>query len=249
VTWSYDAIAGFYATDMGRSMRFDDAGYYAARVEAPVLELGCGTGRILLELLARGIDAVGIDRSRPMLRQLQRDAAGRGIAPSIAQADVRALPVRGSFRTVLAPYALVTYLTGADELESFLYAARQLLSPGGRMVLDSFVPRPVERFHEFRHDYRRPHGAGALERAKRIRVEPDGSNRIERRYRLLDAADQVVDEVTTLDRIRPYSESQLCAAAARCGMQPARRDYDYGQGDRAEDAQFFTLWLAPAPNG
>src|SRR5437868_3375222 len=80
--WSYDAIASVYATDMGRSMPFDDVGWYRTLCQSQggaALELGCGTGRILIELLAGGIDAVGADRSLPMLRQLRSDAQARGI--------------------------------------------------------------------------------------------------------------------------------------------------------------------------
>ena len=74
---SYDRIAAVYATDMGQSMAFDDIGYYRALCQqrgGRTLELGCGTGRILLPLLASGIDIAGIDQSPGMLGQLQQDA-------------------------------------------------------------------------------------------------------------------------------------------------------------------------------
>ncbi|TLY48982.1 MAG: class I SAM-dependent methyltransferase, partial [Gammaproteobacteria bacterium] len=76
-SWSYDAIAEIYETDMGQSMPFDDVAFYRSLCLAEggrVLELGCGTGRILIELMRAGIDAVGADRSLPMLARLHRDA-------------------------------------------------------------------------------------------------------------------------------------------------------------------------------
>lgn len=99
--WSYDLIADVYATDMGRSMPFDDVGWYA-RVAAEhagrVLELGCGTGRITIELAARGLDVIGVDRSLPMLMRARQDAQARGIALPVAQMDLRALALRGAMR-------------------------------------------------------------------------------------------------------------------------------------------------------
>ena len=51
---SYNKIAAVYSTDMGQSMAFDDVGYYrrlCSERGGHTLELGCGTGRILLPLL------------------------------------------------------------------------------------------------------------------------------------------------------------------------------------------------------
>lgn len=245
MSWSYDAIAAVYATDMGASMPFDDAAFYravCARQGGTTLELGCGTGRILLELLAAGIDAVGMDRSLPMLRQLRADADKRGLgAPRVLQGDLRALPLRGAFATVLAPYSLVTYLVTEAELDGFLRAARGLLAPGGVLVLDAFVPRDVAAFDDFRLDYRRAHGDGVLERHKRI-ATADGCNTIERRYRLYAADGGLREEFTTRETIRPYGAEALGAAADRAGLVVRELTHDYAQG--GGEPRFATLELA-----
>ena len=244
MSWSYDAIAAVYATDMGQSMPFDDVGYYRGvclRQDGPALEFGCGTGRILLELLAAGVDAVGVDRSLPMLQQLQSDAAARGMAPPrVAQMDLRALGLRGEFASVLAPYSLVTYLTAAEDLDAFLRGARELLAPRGVLVLDAFVPRDVAAFDDFRLDYRRPHGDGTLERHKRI-ATAGGVNTIERRYRLLDASNELLDEFTTRESIRPYTAAALRTAAERAGLALQREVLDYGTGPAPGTERFATL--------
>ena len=82
---SYDSIAHLYDVDMARNMRFDDVSFYAdlcQREGGRVLELGCGNGRVLLELVCRNIDAVGVDTSRRMLQQLQHKAKARRLEPS-----------------------------------------------------------------------------------------------------------------------------------------------------------------------
>lgn len=246
--WSYDAIAEVYATDMGASMPFDDVGWYRALCQAhpgAVLELGCGTGRILNELLAAGIDAVGADRSLPMLQRLRRDAAARGLQPAVAQMDLRALALRARFRVILLPYSLITYLTDAEAAVALLAHLRDALEPRGLLVLDAFVPKPVASFSDYRLDYRREHGGGSLERAKRITAQADGTNRIERRYRLLDADGVLQQEFHTDETIRPYAAPQLLAMAAAAGFAAGTAVSDYADGTAAAEPRFFTQVLHP----
>lgn len=240
--WSYDQIAEVYATDMGQSMPFDDVGYYrelARKANGPALELGCGTGRILLPLLRAGLDMVGVDRSLPMLAQLRRD--GADLAPRVAQMDLSALALRGRFALILAPYSLITYLTQPKLVDAFLAKARELLDEHGRLLLDAFVPRPVESFEDFRRDYARAHGSGTLERHKRIRQLDDGCNRIERRYRLLDGDGQLTDEFTTVEVIRPYTPAALVEMLRRNGYRVCSEDFDYGGGAQADVARFCSV--------
>ena len=247
MSWSYDAIADVYATDMGQSMPFDDAGCYRAICRAhpgAALELGCGTGRILLELLAAGIDAIGVDRSLPMLRRLRRDAGARGLAPPhVAQMDLRALALHGKFNALLLPYSLITYLTDRELAIGVLRQLRALAAPGGAIVLDAFVPQPVTSFADFRLDYRRAHGAGMLERHKRITAHADGSNRIERRYRVLGADGVQGEQFDTDETIRPYDAAALAGMAAAAGLRVHEWLFDYGTRTAADGARFATAVL------
>lgn len=251
MNWSYDAIADIYATDMGQSMPFDDVGFYRALcVEqgGAALELGCGTGRILLQLLAAGIDIAGMDRSLPMLQHLARDAQARGLAPRTAQGDLRLLPFApcARFATVLLPYSLITYLTDRDDAVRLLRELRARLAPDGAIALDAFVPQPVMSFSDFRRDYRRPHGEGFLEREKRITALADGRNRIERRYRVLDAADKVLASIDTDETIRPYAPHDLVELANAAGLHVARTLWDYATRTDPGGARFATLLLRTA---
>lgn len=248
MTWSYDAIAEVYATDMGRSMPFDDVGWYRAFCReqgGAVLELGCGTGRILVELLAAGLDVTGADRSLPMLQRLRRDAAARGLDANVLQTDLRAVAVRGRFATILLPYSLITYLTDPRVAVDVLAGLRALLTDTGCVVLDAFVPKPVESFADFRLDYRRPHDDGFLERRKRITANDDGTNRIERQYRVLATDDTLLQAFDTDETIRPYAPAQLHALAQQAGYVVQREVRDYSDAPPGADLRFVTLILRP----
>jgi ubiquinone/menaquinone biosynthesis C-methylase UbiE len=247
--FSYDAIAEVYATDMGQSMPFDDVGWYRCQCLARggrALELGCGTGRILLELLAAGVDAIGVDRSLPMLRQLRRGAASRGIEAHVAQMDLRQLALAGKFRTILAPYSLITYVTQATAAVEVLARLRELLGDGGRIVVDAFVPQPVVSFAEFRLDYRRAHGADTLERHKRITANADGTNRIERHYRRFGPDGRLVEEFQTDETIRPYTAAALTALAGNAGLHVESLVFDYGTATDPVGSRFVSALLAAA---
>lgn len=244
--WSYDAIAAVYATDMGRSMPFDDVAWYRTVCQAqggPSLELGCGTGRILIELLAAGVDAFGADRSLPMLQQLQRDARSRQLTPRVAQMDLRALAFEAKFATILLPYSLITYLTDTKLARDVLTRLRTLLTGDGVVVLDAFVPQAVSSFDDFRLDYRRPHGDGVLERHKRITANADGTNRIERRYRLFDANQMQREEFFTDETIRPYATDALQTLATAAGYEIVRWVWDYDTRSDAHGARFASALL------
>ena len=244
--WSYDAIADVYATDMGQSMPFDDVGWYRAlclREGGRALELGCGTGRIRLELWRAGVDAIGADRSLPMLARLRRDANKYTLSPDMLQMDIAAPALAGPFRVVLMPYSLITYLRDPALAQQAVRALAKLLEPGGCLVLDAFVPQPVASFVDFRRDYRREHEGGFLERHKRITANADGANRIEHRYTLRDANDIVVSEISTDETIRPYSADDLAGFGTAAGLAVESFCWDYDSRGSAEGARFATVVL------
>jgi SAM-dependent methyltransferase len=248
-SWSYDLIAEVYDTDMGSNLPHDDRKFYVdlcKEVGGLVLELGCGTGRVLLAMAAAGYDVVGADVSLPMLTVLRRIAAERGLRAAVIQADACLLPFKGIFNAVLAPFSVVTYAVDRDALHRFFTSARNALRPGGMFVVDAFVPRDISGWREFRQDYVRPHAHGLLERRRRITPLANGVNRIERQYRLtLETA--VQREWTTIDVIRPYHCAELRFAAMNCGLQFSNSFLDYGDSLVLGDAQFETLvFVLPA---
>src|SRR5437867_3475743 len=185
---SYERIAHWYDVDMARNMPFDDVAFYlgvSANKGGRVLELGCGNGRILLELLARGIDAFGVDRSVRMLEDLCAKARARALPVRACRMDVRALGFKGNFTVVLCPYSLVTYMAGERDVSRLLDEVAHALASRAVLVVDAFIPRLATTAGEVREDYRRACGGHTLVRSKRIRVLGPRLNCIERRYRLL----------------------------------------------------------------
>lgn len=241
---NYDRIARFYDTDMALNMAFDDVGFYAARCKAAggaALELGCGNGRILLPLLESGFAITGVDASAGMLEVLRRKAAARGLVPRVVRMDTRALAFDAAFGVVLCPYSLVTYHATDDDVARLLSGARRALLPGGSLIVDAFVPRPVAAGAEFRLDYRRPYDGGTLVRSKRVTALDGGRNRIERRYEVVAADGRTIDQVEVCEEIRPLPPEVLVAMLETAGFRVIETWWDYGAREAGAGAQFYTV--------
>jgi SAM-dependent methyltransferase len=144
----YDAVPA-YANRSDVPFYLEEAAS-AGSPDAPatVLELGCGTGRVLLPLARAGHAVTGIDESHSMLARCEAKLATeqRVVRDRVAlhQADARqftvAAPTGDGFRLAVAPFRILQHLTTAADQLRCLAAVRRHLAPGGRFVFDVFNP-------------------------------------------------------------------------------------------------------------
>jgi SAM-dependent methyltransferase len=104
----------------------------------PALEFAIGTGRVALPLRARGVPVAGIELSEPMVAELRKKPGSGDISVSIG--DMTSTTAPGEFSLVYLVYNAITCLLTQDQqVECFRNAARHL-EPGGRFVIEVFVP-------------------------------------------------------------------------------------------------------------
>lgn len=121
----------------------DDIGFYrglAERADGPALEVGVGTGRVYLKLLAAGLDVDGVDVSTGMLVRLREKAAARGLDPSVWAGDVTDLAVDRGYGLVYLPFRTVNHLATLADQRAAFERIHDALAPGGRLALATFVP-------------------------------------------------------------------------------------------------------------
>ncbi|TDD64721.1 class I SAM-dependent methyltransferase [Jiangella aurantiaca] len=118
----------------------------------PALELGIGTGRIALPLSRRGVEVHGVELSPAMVARLRAQPGADAVGVTVG--DFARTIVGGTFTLIYLLRNTITNLTTQDEqVECFRTAAAQL-APGGRFVVENYVPElrrlpPGETLHVF----------------------------------------------------------------------------------------------------
>lgn len=116
----------------------------AAERGGPVLEVGCGTGRVAAELAADGFEVVGFDLSAPMLRIAEERRAA--LPPEVAarltlmRGDMTTLDLGRTFALIVAPSRVFQFALTSGAQRATLGALRAHLQQDGWLVLDLFDP-------------------------------------------------------------------------------------------------------------
>jgi SAM-dependent methyltransferase len=115
----------------------------ARAAPGPVLDVCCGTGRVLLPCLQAGVAAEGLDFFPGMLAQLRKKAAALGLQPTLHQGDMRSFRLGRRFALIMVPFNAFVHCLTTDEQLAALTAFREHLMPGGQLAFDAFFPGPV----------------------------------------------------------------------------------------------------------
>ena len=109
----------------------------------PILDVACGTGRVLLPCLQAGLDAEGLDLFPGMLSRLRHKASVLGFNPQLHQANMAGFRLARRFALIMIPFnAIVHNLTTDDQLAT-LQTCREHLLPGGMLAFDTAFPGPA----------------------------------------------------------------------------------------------------------
>jgi ubiquinone/menaquinone biosynthesis C-methylase UbiE len=138
-------VAEFYDDVVPYRSRQDVAFFVemAQRSGGPVLELGCGTGRILMPTARSGVEIVGMDASPLLLsecrRKLSRESGDVRARVDLVRGDMRQFALERRFGLTTMPFRPFQHLlTVADQL-SCLTSIYRHLNDGGRLIMDVFI--------------------------------------------------------------------------------------------------------------
>ena len=143
---SYDGWADVY--DSIYAYVREDIPFYveeAARSGGPVLELGCGTGRVTLPIAKSGVDIIGLDNSEGMLEIARSKArlieTGQGKI-DLRSGDMRDFSLGQTFPLAIIPFRGFLALLSVEDQVRCLTNIRENLEPDGRLIFNIFVPDP-----------------------------------------------------------------------------------------------------------
>jgi SAM-dependent methyltransferase len=108
--------------------------------DGPVLEFGIGTGRVAVPLAARGVRVAGIELSRPMIDQLRTKADEATIPVVLGDMATAGSPRPGKYTLVYLVFNTISNLLAQAEQVACFHNAARHLKPGGRFVIELWVP-------------------------------------------------------------------------------------------------------------
>ena len=142
----YASTSDFYDHVIPYQNRPDVSFFVQAAQQAgsPVLEVGCGTGRILIPTARAGIDITGLDLSSHMLaicrQNLRLEPPTVQARVTLVQGDMRRFDLARTFRLVTLPFRPFQHLTTVADQLACLACIHRHLVPGGSLILDLFNP-------------------------------------------------------------------------------------------------------------
>jgi len=192
----------------------------AERQGGPVLELGCGTGRVALHLARRGHEVIGLDREQELLDVLGERAQGLELTTLCADARQFELPRQAGL--VLAPTHLLQLLPGEAERSGCLRSVAAALRPGGLLAATIIEEMPeADGAPPPLPDVREVDGWVYSSLAVEAAIGP--GEIIVRRLRHAVSPEGELSEEPNEVRIATFPAASLEAAAEAVGLRPAGR--------------------------
>jgi SAM-dependent methyltransferase len=142
VIW-HDVECASYSADLGVWEELA-----AAAPDGPILDVGCGTGRVALHLAALGHTVVGVDSDPELIAALGGRAREAGLPAEGVVADARSLALGRTFALAIAPMQVVQLLGGAGGRAGMLDGVRRHLEPDAVLAValaDPFEGEPAEQ--------------------------------------------------------------------------------------------------------
>ena len=142
----YEFIADLYDWVVPYRERLDVAFFVEEAISSgsPVLEIGCGTGRVLIPTARAGIQIQGLDLSNRMLEvcreKLNDEPESVQQRVQLVQADMRSFDLGRTFQLATIPFRPFQHLTTVDDQLRCLRCIHRHLAESGRLILDLFNP-------------------------------------------------------------------------------------------------------------
>jgi SAM-dependent methyltransferase len=215
VIW-HDVECGGYAADLPLWEEL------ASEAGGPILELGCGTGRVALHLARRGHEVTGLDVD-PALVAALNERAGTDDLPAHAElGDATDFSLGRSFPLVVAPMLLIQLLEGPAARRSCLRSIAGHLQQSGLAAIavfegDATGTPPSPPLPDVQEQ------DGCIYSSLPLEILADDSSLLVERLRQTVSPGGDLQEEVSAVRLRLLAADDLEAEAEACGLHPARR--------------------------
>lgn len=249
----YGMMAEFWDLFRGDTSTWEDRFFYLEAVKKygqPVLDVGCGTGRILLDFMQQGIDIDGVDNSPDMLRLLQEKAEKLNLQPRVYQQEMHQLSLPRKYQTILVPSSSFQLLLDASLPPPAMNCFYEHLLPGGVLAMPFMTlwkqGDPLES--EFTREAVRPGDGATVRRWQYSRFDPetDLEHTIDRYEILRDGTVTASEEHHQSPATRSYTQARAVALYQEAGFQDIQVLHEFTfEPVKPEDTTFCVLGFKP----
>lgn len=216
-------LASTYDLLRGATTGWSDRSFYRQAIErfgVPALDVGCATGRLLLDFMADGVDVDGVDSSPDMLALCREKAARLGLSANLFEQRMESLDLPRRYRTILVPsssFQLVCDLGAAAEAMRRFWAH---LAPSGALVMPFMIPVETEPIEwRITGEQTRPQDGATVRRWSRSRH--DVTAQLEHswdRFEVVVEGEVVASEECARSPMRWYSQTQAAGMYDSAGF-------------------------------
>jgi ubiquinone/menaquinone biosynthesis C-methylase UbiE len=232
---TYTVSAKYYDAAYAVKKDLVDLPFYvevAKKYGGPVLEIGCGTGRVLLPIAREGIEIHGVDSSPAMLGVLKKRLKGESREvrreAKLSTGDMRTLRMKKKYPLVIMPFRPLQHMHALRDQIAALRAATLHLNKGGVFAFDVFFPK-----------FEGITAAIGQEKLELEWSDPEDATKTVRRYYRMESVDKVNQTFSGTFRYATYQGDKLLSEET----EPLRMSY-YGYPQLR--ALFLLAGLEPA---
>lgn len=214
------------------------------RYGQPALDVGCGTGRLLLDYLAQGIDIDGVDNSPEMLAICRRKGTALGLTPNVSEQYIERLALPRRYRTIIVPSSSLQLVVDPGAAQEALHRLVAHLEPGGALCASIMTlwrnGDPLET--TFEQSAQRPDGA-TIRRVSRSRYHPaTNCEDSEDLYQVIVDGVVVAEERhSRAPAVRSYTQEQARTLFEQAGLAEVRLFHEFTSDPAAPDDTLFTI--------
>jgi SAM-dependent methyltransferase len=163
----------------GDTSNWDDRFFYPEIIHEsgqPVLDVGCGTGRLLLDYLAQGVDIDGVDNSPEMLSLCRQKAEVVGLKPALFESSMETMNLPRHYQTIIVPSSSFQLVMDPLQAQAAMLHFFAHLLPGGTLVMPFMLlwkkGDPLSSWR-LTGEKTRPEDGATIKRWSRSRYDPE----------------------------------------------------------------------------
>jgi ubiquinone/menaquinone biosynthesis C-methylase UbiE len=234
----------------GDTSQWEDRFFFREMINqygGPVLDVGCGTGRLLLDYMLEGVDIDGVDVSPEMLALCREKASQLDLKPRLFQQSMQDLDLPRRYRTIMVPSSSFQLVTDLDSARKTMGRFYQHLEPGGFLIMPFMLiwkkGTPQQTDWEQDGEEERPEDGAVVRRWSRARY--DAKNQLEHtetRFEVSREGEIIASEYHARSpATRWYSQTQARDLYHQAGFTDLRMYRGFSHEPATEEDAIFSV--------